>query len=95
MAAILRVHGREGATQPGATCTSLAAKPKPKLLATSFCANGKDLCSHCDNEISQHLMYHLLGWGQKDKLFTFKSTVATHARVSRYTGYWQLHLGDK
>ena len=41
-----------------------------------------------------NLRYHLLAWGQKDKLFTNKSTVPTHAGVSRYTCYWQLHLGD-
>ena len=75
-------------------------KPKLKKLCHLFFFVKKDKRA-TDSEACAaykwrlNLRYHLLAWGQKDKLFTNKSTVATHSGVSRYTGYWQLHLGDK
>ena len=74
-------------------------KPKLKKLCHLFFLSkkikGQRILKHVPRiNGGLNLRYHLLAWGQKDKLFTNKSTVPTHAGVSRYTCYWQLHLGD-
>ena len=96
---------RAGGGHPPRLLAAAAAAAKPTKTSRNLLLTQQNLpmgriYAHADvtvteDDISQDLMYHLLAWGQKDKLFTFKSTVATHAGVSRYTGYWQLHLGDK